>query len=335
MTTTKQFLDTLSIEWSNIEFTSINEWKVSVLSEQEALNNKTANIYFLWGVRKDLVYWQGIRAKDADIVKKRYFCIDIDMRKNFEEEFWEKCSDEDIIQEWLNISKYISELNEYFSEWRYIVFSGNGIHLYYVSDSQEISKEDYNLAVERIFRQWDKIVWSKTFSSDHACKNIARILRLPWSINQKNWSEVKIIAEQDIKSRLVDSFKTLADTEKQEAEDRNKIKQKEIEQRMSTYSKDDNNLYEVINQIPSWQIAQILLPQFPFDWKKNFKNEKWWFCWYFYNAEDNTIVNGWSRFFNWWYEWSWWNNFSLVKRFKNWTDRETFEYFKTILKINK
>lgn len=336
MTTTKQFLDTLSIEWTKFEFTKITiEW-IKIIDLNEALLNKTKNIYFLWGVREDLVYWIGLRAKDTDIVQKRYFCIDLDIRKKYEEEFGEECSNEDIIQEWLNIAKYIGDLNEYFSEWRYIVFTWNGLHIYYVSDPQDISKEDYSLAVERIFRQWDKVVWSKTFSSDHACKNIGRILRLPWTVNQKNWAEVKIIAEQEVKSRLVDSLKNLADTERKEVEDRNRIKQKEIEQRMATYSKDDNNLYDVINQIPAWQIAQMLLPQFPLNknWK-NFTNEKWWFTWYYYCKDTNSICNWWSRFFNWGDEWSCWNCFSLVKRYKNWTDCKTFEYFKDILNYNK
>ncbi|MDA3855013.1 MAG: hypothetical protein PF569_02050 [Candidatus Woesearchaeota archaeon] len=57
---------------------------------------------------------------------------------------------------------------------------------------------------------WNEFWGDEVLYADNACKNIARILRLPGSVNQKNGSLVKIIAEQDIKSELISNIKEYA-----------------------------------------------------------------------------------------------------------------------------
>lgn len=330
----KEFIDSIKIDWTKIEYVKIVDWKVKVIDENEAFINKTKNIYFLNWVREDLVYENWIRAKDIDIALKNMFCIDIDMRNNFTAA-WLEISDEEIIQEWITMIESLKDMNEYFWEWRYIVYSWNWLHIYYVSNPQKISKEEYSMRVERIYRQWDKLIWNEVFKSDHACKNIARILRLPWTVNQKNWATVKILREQNINSRLVDLLHDLYLAEKAEQDIINEQRQKDIKEKLQKFNDTDNHFYEQINsEIPAWQIAELLVPEFPFDWNKNFKNKKWWFTWYFYNKDDNTIVNWWSRYFAWWSDTSWWNNFSMIKRTKWFTDKETFAFFKEILQIN-
>jgi hypothetical protein len=74
------------------------------------------------------------------------------------------------------------------------------------------------------------------------------------------------------------------------------------------------------------------LPQFSYNSKWNFKNWKKWFTWYYYIAETNTICNWWSKHFNWWNEKSCWNNFSIIKNFKNWDNRQVFDFYKQLLK---
>lgn len=329
----KDFINTLSIKWTNIEYISITNKNVSVINEYTASVNKTENIYFLSGVNPSLVYKQGVRAKDADIIKKTYFCIDIDIRNNCKEEYWEDISDDDIIKCWENLANDLKKEDEYFWEWRYIVYTWNWLHIYYLWDVDSFNQEEYKKWVSRIFRKWDENMWWQLFKSDHSCCNIARILRLPWSINQKNWQEVRIIAEQNIKSRLFNHIKWFA---KKEEEELNKIKEQqriELEEKMKSYSNDEKNIYDLILTIPAYQIAQLLLPEFPYDWKRNFKNNQWWFTWYYYSESKNIIINWWSRHFNWLNDTSWWNNFELIKRFKWYTNKETFSFYKQLLNI--
>lgn len=330
----KQFLSDILPDGTKFEFTAIKDWFVKVISEQEAINSKNANIYFCWWVRKDFIHKDWNRVKDLDIVNKRYFAIDIDLRNNYLE-LWEEITNEEIMQEWLNIAEELKTI-DYFDDWSYIIYTWNWFHIYYIWDDIQIDYKDYALAVKRIFRKFDTLFWEQ-YRCDHACSNIARILRLPWSINQKNMAEVKIIAKQDNKkSKLFNQLQLLADAEKEEHNIKHLESKKKIEEALSKYKDWWNELYELINtQIPAWQIAQLLVPQFPFNWRKNFKNEKWWFCWYYYVADSNSICNWWSRYFNWWDENSCWSNFELIKRSKNFTNAETFAFYKDLLKLNQ
>lgn len=327
----EEFLSRISPEWTQIEFTAIKDWVAWQITKEQALNNKTANIYVLWGVDINLDITQVKRVSDDNITLKNYFCIDIDLRTNM---WWTEVTNEEIKQEAINV---INELNniDYFNERAYLIFSWNWFHIYYIWDAIQISKEEYSLWVSRIFKKFDTLIWDP-YTSDKMCKNIARILRLPWSVNQKNWAKVEILKQQNIKSRLVSNIKELAKAEQEEIDIINKQKQKEIEATLSKFSWDENKFYEAINkQIPAYQIAQLLIPEFPFDWKRNFKNNKWWFTWYYYVRETNSICNWGSRFFARWTESSCWSNFELIKRTKNFTNKETFAFFRAILNTNK
>lgn len=335
MTTTKEFLDTLNIEWTNIEYVSITNKNVSTVNEYTAMHCKTSNIYFLTWVNPNLVYKEGSRAKDCDIVKKSYFCIDIDIRNNYKNEYLEDVSNEDIIKCGMNLANDLQSTDDFFKEWRYIIYTWWGLHIYYVSDELSYDVDEYSLWVSRIFKQWDKVMWWQLFKSDHTCCNIGRILRLPWSYNQKNNQEVKILAEQNIKSRLVDYIKWFAKKELIEINEKIEANKKEIEAKLQTYSNDDRNIYNLINTIPARQIAQLIMPQFPYDWKRNFKNNEWWFTWYYYSQSKNIIINWWSRHFDWWTSTSWWTNYELIKKYKWYTDKETFSFFRLLLNINK
>ena len=173
-------------------------------------------------------------------------------------------------------------------------------------------------------------MWNKTWECDNACKNIARIMRLPWSINQKNWNECKILYWEKKESRLFKLIKNFAEKEQQEKEEIKQKRQKEIEDQLKKFNKEDNNFYEQINKIPAYKIAELLVP-YKYDWRKNFNNGKWWVCWYYYVSETNTICNWGSRHFNWWDDSSCWNSFSLVKNYKWLSNKETFLLFKDIL----
>ena len=313
------------------EYTKIDSNWIKVITEKEALTNKESNIYYLnWVIdSKDYSNWR--RAKDEDIELKDIFVLDIDMRNAIQED-GEIISNEDIKNEWLQLIKSLESLDEYFNEWHKIIFTWNWLHIIYKWTPTKFTKEQYSMWVNRIYKQWDKFVWVKYWKCDFACKNIARILRLPWSINQKNWALVEIIAEQKKESRLFNMIKAFAEKEQEEINIEELKRKKEIEDNLKHYGDKWNEFYQEINLIPAYQIAQILIPEFPLNrnWK-NFNNKKQWLTWYFYNKSTNTIVNGWSRHFNFWWSESCFNNFSLVKHFKGWSDREVFLFFKQLL----
>ena len=186
--------------------------------------------------------------------------------------------------------------------------------------------------VSRIYRQWDRFMWDKLWDCDKACKNLARILRLPWSVNQKNWAKVEVLASREKESRLFNLIKSFANKEQETLELQKKQRQKELEKQIKDFWEKWNEFYEELNLLPAYQIAQLLLPQFPLDKnEKNFKNEKHSFTGYFYNRETNTICNWGSRYFNWGTTESCYNNFTLVRNYKNWNDKETFLFFKKLL----
>ena len=312
------------------EYTKISNWKVTVITEQEAKQNKTDNIYYLDNVSDDVDYSNWKRAKDGDVEKKDFFVIDLDLRKQTKDVLGIDLSNEDIIDYAHFFKRWLAD-DVFFSEWSKIVYSWNWLHLYYKGCQNSLSKEVYSLGVTRIYKKWNETVWSDIYYADDACKNLGRILRLPWSVNQKNWAKVFVVLEQDVESRLFNSIKWLAKKELEEQQEEKKKKEIEISERLKTYWKDWNNFYDEINKIPAYEIAQKLLPEFPYNWKKNFKNKKWWLTWYFYNSDTNTICNGGSQYFSWWTTESCFNNFSIIKNWYDLDDAQTFIFFKKLL----
>lgn len=347
------FLDRFRSDNSKIEFSVIWSNWASTIDEAIAIKTKAYNTYFLAWVRKNLTYNWFNRAKDIDIFEKNYIIIDIDLRKQFKEYNWLDCSDEEIINTWLDMWKYLIDEHEYLWDYDFIVFSWNWLHFYYLWEYKNISPDDYAYWVQRIMNEWDSFWGFRVFNSDHACKNIARIIRLPWSINQKTWKECIVIEERQWKWKLLSVLESLAFSEKELELEKRK---KETDRKIEEYKKNEKmnklinwdryeeskekliRIFEVIDSIPAYLIAEKILPQFPFNknWK-NFDNEKWWFCWYYYVSELNSICNWWSRYFL--YDWdvnSCWSPSSLIKHEFNLTWWETIKYFKDNfnLKIN-
>lgn len=289
---------------------------------------KNESIYFLsWGnlEKKKEVYH---RFKDSEIDTKNYFAIDIDLRSQFDGEL----ENIDIVRTWYQLAEQLKEDHELFWKWSYIVFSWNWLHIYYVWNEYKFSVQQYKLWMQYIFKMWDSYVlenWYDCLVSDHACCNLARILRLPGTINQKNWAKVRILDEQNVKSDLLDKIKIYALLEAESKEIENRIALEKMEVNMKKYNTDWNEDYEKINSIPAYEIAQSLIPQFPFDRNgKNFQNKQKGFTGYYYVKDTNTICNWWSRYFDYWDATSCFNNFSIIKNWYSFTNREVFEYFK-------
>lgn len=281
------------------------------------------NIYFLsWGILSEKKE-QYHRFKDNEIHTKNYFAIDIDLRN----QCTEKLSNLDIVKEWLALVPLLAENHKLLWQWSYVVFSWNWLHVYYVWKEQAFNAKQFKLWVKYIFNMWDELFGIPEYKSDHACCNLARILRLPGSINQKNWAKAQILAEQDSHSELFDNIKLYALIQWGSDMMESIRSQKEIAGK--NYNTDGDDDYQKINSIPAHVIAEIVVPWFTFSKNgKNFNNKKKWFTWYYYVKATNSICNGWSRYFNYWNENSCFANFQIIQKEYNFSNRETFEWFR-------
>jgi len=321
-------LQSWDIEYNNLK---------TVLTKEQAISNTTENIYFLAGVKS----WLDKRASDSDIISKKYFCIDLDMRNNCNFEI----TDEDIISEWKRIAKYLFNEDNMLWAWRYIVFSWNWLHIYYTFPEQEFDIENYSYWVQDIYEQWDAWWGDKLRYADHACKNIARILRLPWTINQKNWAKVEIIAYQDMDCGFDIQWRWLNELDRllyeQDREKRKRLedfeKKSKIETLITWWSykskkKEMEIFFNKLDAIPAYLVSEKLLPQFKFHSnERNFLSDsKKWnrFTWFFYSKDLNAIINWGSSYYNFWETASWYSPTVLVKNhfWMNW--KEVVAWFK-------
>ena len=307
----------------HLEFNTLD----TVYSKLEDISSfEQKNVFFLAGLKEPL----NRRASDNDIGSKNYFVLDLDVRSNSEDDMSDDeikaCAD--ILEEILTDTP--------FSTWSYINYSGNGLHIYYLWKDIETTAREYSDGVGYIYKEWEKVVNNSLFLPDYSCRNIWRIMRLPWSVNQKNWKQVEILKEKQASSSLVSFIPAFA--EKEEA-----IKDKEIEERRqralqvreSVSSRWKSSIWDDIESIPAYQISEWLLPEFKYTWNRNFlSGNKSWnkYTAFYYSESRNCIINWGSRHYNWWDSNSWWWPFDLVKRFKGWNDKETFEFFKKVIR---
>ena len=140
---------------------------------------------------------------------KNYFFLDFDIRNYFRDKENVEVSDDEIIQIWNDLARFLCDNPKYgFNQWRYIVYTGNWIHLYYVwvdlIVGQDVSVKEYAYGVTKIYQAFHDYMGVEYLEPDKACRNIWRVARLPDSINQKNGKRVVILAEQkDMISILV------------------------------------------------------------------------------------------------------------------------------------
>lgn len=178
-------------------------WNIEISNLKEIVEpNNTENIYFLaWGKEKTK------RNTDSDIIEKNYFLMDFDIR-NFFREQGDEITDDEIIEIGNDLGLFLNNHPKYwFNQWRFIVFTGNGLHLYYVWDSlkvpEDITPREYSAGVSRIYEEFANHLKCEYLVPDPMCKNIGRIARLPDTINQKTGKKAFILKEQNETSVLV------------------------------------------------------------------------------------------------------------------------------------
>lgn len=138
------------------------------------------NMYFVaWIPEKT-----NARCSDADIKMKKYFFVDIDIRNSFYKKTNNVISDEELLQEIEKIKEALQGSD--FDDWTALVHSGNWLHIYYVGkDELEIDAETYSYWVQSIYSVLNDAFREIGYQVDAACHNIARISRMPWSINPR------------------------------------------------------------------------------------------------------------------------------------------------------
>lgn len=338
----EKFLSVLSPK-NPMVFRSISARGIpETISKEDAISDKTKNVYFLWGVRESAQ-----RMTDNDIELINYIRLDIDIKKWVQESMGVTPDKWDI--EWfIGEIKWAIETNAFLKDWSYIVFSGWGCHIYYsavwgcpIKDSTDVKV--WQLAMKRIYALYDKTITENLWEdyscvfSDKAVCNTARIMRLPWSVNQKNWATCSILYEEpDRQSPLLGHVRSLWLDELKKKTELSKVRQTEIEAMKKTliasWGWDTDLKYEIINRLPAYIIAQVILPMFVFDWKKNFK-DNWKLKGYYYVGETNSICNWGSEEFAWGTTESCWNNFSLIERHLSLTKAQTFKWFEEKFKL--
>lgn len=330
----KKFLSSFP---GNIEIS--NAKSVCEISDNE-------NIYFLsWVKSKDK------RNDDNDILVKSSFVIDLDIRSYFREKEKIEIEDEEIKDIAKTLSEFLKNAKYWLDKWRYIIFSWNWLHIYYIGEEVEnLNPKYYSLWVKKYYELFEEYIDCEYMIPDYACRNLARIMRLPDTINQKNFKRVEILYEQDCNAPMIKSLcevwkkyeSVLHERQKEEA--KKKIKEYETSFRMNalTYGEDwTKNKWKLeekiakINWIPAYLVSMALLPEFTFHHnQKNFLNEKWEYTWFFYNDKTNTICNWWSHHYAWWDANSCYSPLILVHKFfwhSNW--RDTFLFFTNNFKI--
>jgi len=83
------------------------------------------NIFFATGIDPE---YPAKRHGKAAVIKRKHFTIDFDVRNNMEDPI----SNQDI-KEYASHFKQMLSATVYLRDWAYIVFSGNGLHIHYIS----------------------------------------------------------------------------------------------------------------------------------------------------------------------------------------------------------
>lgn len=160
---------TQQIEYSNLH---------SIVSFNDAIGKEW--MFFCAGVTD-----ANKRNSDQTIAKKKYFYVDIDIRSVIRKQTQKVIDDTQMEEE---IIKILDCLESWWLwSYKYCVITGNWIHLYYVWTERAIDHKTYSDWVDYFYWVINDafLVNGLPYTCDSACKNIARISRLPWSINRR------------------------------------------------------------------------------------------------------------------------------------------------------
>lgn len=302
-------------------------WDTTVMSLQTHVSTETAlsdtkwNYYFVTGKKAERDYkWQHVN--DHDILSNTSFFIDIDLQMELKSILPDAIYTEEEFEEMGDWVRQFLEQSSTFKNWRYIVFSWNWLHVHFIWEEIDTTKKTHQWKYwvkyyQKIWnREVSKFFWKWIYQSDPACCNLSRLRRLPWTYNQKNGRQCRILFEKnaifDISTILVlgeKEYKAILEEERKTA-------QKEREEMKKNMRIDEVNIFESINSLPVDLFVPYVVPQAIYDGKKNFrfagqKN----ICWFF-KTQHNRIANWWSHHF--------------IPFMRNWREIQSYSVFDII-----
>jgi archaellum biogenesis ATPase FlaH len=269
------------------------------------------NLYFLGNVSSTTE-----KQTDKDIKEKNYIFFDFDIRlKQGKQEI----TDQEIKDAGVLMGKVLDE-SPIFKDWTAIIFTGNGIHVYYYGDLIQVEVTAFTNAMKYLIKEISKYLGVE---ADGTCCNPARIARLPLSYNNKYGQRklVEILEYREKHSNLLKELYLYSGVTEAENQVKGIINQ------IKTQSKNEKgfNLFDQINKLP---IAEEVLKDYP-QWRFDGKN--FWDCnnkrassaWV---TKDNVLIKSDSR-------WIYGNaqgfcTYTYRKEQSKLSDKDTFEYFK-------
>lgn len=269
------------------------------------------DLYFVGGVSSQRNFE---RARDQDIAQKNYIFFDYDIRKSNPD-----ITDSEIKEFGASMGEILKEAN--MPDWRYIVYTGNGLHIYYFSPApiSVANRVHWKFGLLSLCHKIDAKLGDKL---DAACINLARLGRLPGSYNNKNPAtpkKVEIVAYQD-------KFMDLSIVEKEGLLEEKRITLENIK-RMESLQKAHptaGGVYESIDLIPVDEIM-VKLTGWSFDGKNFFDaNNKMKAC--FVADNKNALIHGGTDHLKGGSVG--YGPFELVREMKKLDNHQTFEWFK-------
>jgi hypothetical protein len=260
------------------------------------------NMYFCWWASKSLKS----RCWDDDIVKKSYFGIDIDIREDIRKLTWEIIRDNqlywyiDAIQKILDDSDY--------GDYDYVVSSWNWVHIYYTWEPKAFDNAVYKTAVNRIYKDIDKLLLPLWVKTDKATSNISSLFRCPLTLNYSRVKKYNLdilpCFIYDVKESEWITFNSLEaiwhqiiSEKEQQIEQRKEMLKQAAKKRKKDFDWED--IFEVVKDIPAYELfSRHTGMDLAKDWKNFISNKDWKYIGCFYNPEKNKIINIWTPHIN-------------------------------------
>ena len=314
---TRNFIGKLQIPGANVQIGTFKAVFGNLTPDTTDLVEKCVkdNVFILGGVNPFCT----TRGKDADILFKNYFFIDLDLRKQATEEL----SDDEIV-DLADLIRVEFDKHELLKNWGDFVFTGNGLHIYFFGDPVSIDNAElWKDGVQAIYTiAWEALSNDPVYKPDNSCANCGRISRMPETMNVKGekMKEAEILFSQDVKFDLA-IVKELGNKREELAKE-----QADLKSRQGSIQSNASKTYDVIQEIPINGILCRLM-----GWEcdgRNFyppgKKNSLAAC--FVAKQGNCIIHGGTSHFS--DKQTGYSPFQLVQEILGLTAAETFEWFK-------
>lgn len=259
----------------------------SLLSEPQPVWWETSNVYFLAGVEKGLQK----RAADSDVLRRNMFTLDFDIRKELEKKGL-TTGEEEL---GLAMNSILDALlaDPLWQNFRYVVYSGNGMHVHYFGDFCDVVKEQWVAGMKDIF---ETIAVITPIPPDFGCGNAGRIMRMPGSWNVKDPANKKpVTIEAWMPTNTMGSMQFVQERGKMILARQEEVKAAERAEFAAQHPDGGSDVIDLINAIPIEQVAQQLMGVSVKNIKKDggmrFQDEKGVERGFFKHHQHNIIVH--------------------------------------------